>query len=526
MAGPRRRSRARSSNVGKRIETQVSSQTDDRASSQAQAAEGDVSLASSPARVVGTQCARKRAKGFSYVTMICSLMMGVSLIMVVWNLQDSSLTNANTGSRYATIESLVDHGTYHINKSRYVHTIDKYKVGAHYISSKPPTLSTLGAGVYWAYQELTGKKISHHEGDVVRVVSLFTGGLCHLIFLIFFYRLCQLLLRRRLAITVAMAGACFAYLGVGYATHINNHSTAAALAVCGLYYAFRIRLKQDERWWHGPLAGLVLGLLPAVDLSGVAITTLVTLYLLAHDWRKTLLTFVPALLPGLVTHLALTYQISGSFRPFYLNSEIKAFKGFHFRNPGDIDGLREPKHIYAFNVLFGHHGVFSMTPLYLFGAWELIRSLKHRCYLRESLVCAGALAAFFVYYIFRSRNYGGWCVGMRWLVPVMPLLLLYFGVWLDRVRMTRISWALVLGAFLVSCFHVQDALTSPFQFSVWHNWLEGAPNRNRVGQLFNLPKKRAPKPKRAKSKPAVTSDTPTPAPDAPAPAAPAPPAAD
>ena len=514
--------------MGREIEARVSRQTDDTASSPA-AAEGEPSLASGPSGRVDTpRDGRKRAKGFSYVAMICSLMMGVSLTMVVWNLQDSSLSNANTGSRYATIESLVDYGTYHIDKSRYVHTIDKYKVGSNYISSKPPTLSTLGAGVYWAYQGLTGKKISRHEGDVVRVVSLCTGGLCHLIFLIFFYRLCELLLRRRLAITVAMAGACFAYLGVGYATHINNHSTAAALAVCGLYYAFRIRLKRDERWWHWPLAGLVLGLLPAIDLSGVAITALISLYLLAHDWKKALLTFVPALLPGLIAQLVLTYQISGSLKPFYLNSEIKAFKQFHFRNPGDIDGLREPKHIYAFNVLFGHHGLFSMTPLYIFGVWELIRSLRHRRYLRESLVCAGAIAAFLVYYIFRSRNYGGWCVGMRWLVPVMPLLLLYFGVWLDRVRLTRLVWALVLGAFLVSCFHVQDALTSPFQFSVWHNWLEGAPNRNRVGQLFNLPKKKAPKPKRSKPSKtsSVTSGTPAAAPEAPASASPAPPAAD
>jgi hypothetical protein len=57
---------------------------------------------------------------------------------------------------------------------------------------------------------------------------------------------------------------------------------------------------------------------------------------------------------------------------------------------------------------------------------------------------------------------------------------------MDRIRLTRLRWTLVLGAFMVSCFHVQDALTSPFQFSVWHNWLENAPNRNRVGKVFNV----------------------------------------
>jgi hypothetical protein len=438
----------------------------------------------------------KRRAGLTF--MVCSLMMLASLLSVVWNLQDSSLDNANTGSRYATVESLVDYGTYAIDRSRYVRTIDKYNVGGHYISSKPPTLPTLGAGVYWVYQRLTGKTIARHEGDVVRTVSFFTGGLCHILFLIYFYRLCRLLFRRRLAVMTAMAGACFAYLGVGYATHINNHSTAAALAVTGLYYAVRIRQNSDVRPWHWPLAGFALGALPAIDLPGLAITGALALYLLSYDWKKTLLWFCPALLPGLVAHLALTYQISGSLKPFYFNSELKTYSQFYFRKPSGIDALREPKLTYAFHTLLGHHGLFSMTPLYVFGAYELIRSIKARRLLGESLVTLGAVLAFLLFFILRTRNYGGWCVGMRWFVPIMPLLLLYFGLWVDRVRMSRPLWAAVLVAFGVSCFNVQDALSSPFQYSVWHNWLERAPNRGRVGKVFNVPK-RAPK-ARSKSK--------------------------
>ncbi len=452
-------------------------------------------------------------------TWLCSVCMAVSLVLVVWNLQDGSLDNANTGSRYATIQSLVDHGTYHIDKSQYIRTIDKYKVGSHHISSKPPTLSTLGAGAYYVYQKATGKTIASHEGNVVRFVSLCTGGLGHLVFLIFFFRLCLLFMRSELAIVTSVAGASFAYLGTAYATHINNHSTAAALSVCGFYYACRIRSGRDPKVWHWPLAGLVLGLLPAIDLSGIGITFLITLYLASHDWKRTAWAFLPALLPGLAMHFWLTYQISGSFKPFYLNSALKNFKQFHFRNAGGIDGLREPKHIYAFNVLLGHHGLFSMTPLFAFGLWELGSCLRRRRYLAESLVSAGALLAFLGYYIFRTRNYGGWCVGMRWLVPIMPLLLFYFGLWLDRVRLTRWVSGVVLAAFLVSCFHVQDGLTSPFQFSVWHNWLDGTPNRNRVGKVFNLPK---PKPKRGKRgssppKPPVPEVSPA---EIPAPAAP------
>lgn len=444
-------------------------------------------------------------------------MMVASLLLVVWNLQEGSLENANTGSRYATIESLVDYGTYYIDHSRYVRTIDKYKVGGHYISSKPPTLPTIGAGIYWTYKQLTGKSIARYEGDVVRTVSFFTGGVGHIVFLIYFYRLCRLLFRRRLAVIGCMAAACFAYLGVGYATHINELSTAGALGIVGLYYAARIRLARDAKPWHWALAGLALGLLPALDLPGLAITGALSLYLLVVDRKRALLWFLPALLPGLLMHLFLTHDISGSFKPFYLNSELKAHDQFYFRNPAGIDALREPKWLYAFNVLLGHHGLFSMTPLYCFGLYELVRSIKARRWLAESLVCAASVLAFLIFVIWRTRNYGGWCVGMRWLVPIMPLLLLYFGLWLDRVRVTRLLWVLVLLAFGVSCFNVQDALSSPYQYSVWHNWLEGAPNRGRVGKTFNLPR-RAAKPKakpkapvRPKAEPLPQSE-PTPVP--------------
>jgi hypothetical protein len=105
------------------------------------------------------------------------------------------------------------------------------------------------------------------------------------------------------------------------------------------------------------------------------------------------------------------------------------------------------------------------------------------------------------FYIWRTRNYGGWCVGMRWLIAFMPLLLLYFGLWLDRVNLKRATWAVVLSAFLVSAFHVQDGLSSPFQFSVWHNWIEGRPNRSRIGDKMNLRKGKVKKPKRIAAEP-------------------------
>lgn len=421
-------------------------------------------------------------------TLIVSLLGICSLVMVLWHLQDSSLTNANTGSRYATVESLVDYGTYHIDQSRYVRTIDKMKVGDNFISSKPPTLPTYAAGTYWLYQQVTGKTIRKHEGSVVWFVSLCTGWLAHLVFLITLYRLSRLLLQRQLAIVGVFAAGAFSYLGVGYATTINNHSIGATLMLLGMYYAFRIRLGKG-RPWHWVASGLSLGYATAVDLPTGAMMFAALVYLGSHDVKRTLLWFAPALLPGLLTHLALNHLITGSFIPTYMNPELKDFAGNYFRERrSGIDALREPKPIYAFNVLLGHHGLFSMTPLFFFAAWEIGRSLWRRVRLAETLVVSFVAVAITGFFIFKSRNYGGWCVGMRHLVPVMVVLIPFFGLWLERIRLTKLSWGAVLVAFGIGTFHVQDALDSPFQFSRWHNWIDGTPNRGRVGKTLNVPK--------------------------------------
>jgi hypothetical protein len=94
--------------------------------------------------------------------------------------------------------------------------------------------------------------------------------------------------------------------------------------------------------------------------------------------------------------------------------------------------------------------------------------------------------------------------------------MMLFALWLDRVRLGRLVRVSVLMAFLVSAYHVQDGLTSPFQFSVWQNLLDGTPNRSRLGPTWNLAKPASrPKPKAPPRKPAPPKK-PAPAPTAPA----------
>ncbi|MEW5987211.1 MAG: hypothetical protein AB1791_11295, partial [Chloroflexota bacterium] len=66
--------------------------------------------------------------------------------------------SSNDASRLATIESLVERDTWTIEDSRFA-TVDRIKVGEHFYSDKPPTLSFLGAGVYYVLYHGLGWKL-------------------------------------------------------------------------------------------------------------------------------------------------------------------------------------------------------------------------------------------------------------------------------------------------------------------------------------------------------------------------------
>src|SRR5688500_5896485 len=78
--------------------------------------------------------------------------------------------SANDRSRWMTIRSLVEHGTYEIDEIVGQPTWDTIDMvqhrgrdgELHLYSSKPPLLATLLAGEYWLIIRLTGPKVGAH----------------------------------------------------------------------------------------------------------------------------------------------------------------------------------------------------------------------------------------------------------------------------------------------------------------------------------------------------------------------------
>src|SRR5262245_37474536 len=104
------------------------------------------------------------------------VVLGGAILLAVLGSRDHA-GGWNDGSRLATVEALVDHGTLAIDRSTFVWppqdpqrnpyhpddvilfirgTLDKLWINGHFYSDKSPVPALLMAGEYWLAQRLTG----------------------------------------------------------------------------------------------------------------------------------------------------------------------------------------------------------------------------------------------------------------------------------------------------------------------------------------------------------------------------------
>jgi hypothetical protein len=128
--------------------------------------------------------------------------------------------------------------------------------------------------------------------------------------------------------------------------------------------------------------------------------------------------------------------------------------------------------VYAVHVLVGHHGVFSLTPIWLLSAVGLGLCLRRPAdrmrgfaalVLTLTLVCL----TFYLARPLQDRNYGGVTCGLRWLFWFAPLWLVAMVPAADRIAAFR-GWRWVALALLgVSIFSASYAGLNPWS----HPWL-------------------------------------------------------
>jgi hypothetical protein len=408
----------------------------------------------------------------------------------------------NDGSRWATVRALVDNGTYSIGRreidadSGTYHdygiitqpgwkTIDcvlRPGEGTRYFySSKLPLLPTLVAGEYWLLKNTLGWSIVDNGISVTRTILFTINWLPMVIYLFVMVRLVEMLGVTAWGRLFVMAAAALGTYVNLFLVTFNDHTIAACSALFALDPALRIWCGGRRGAGCFVLAGFFAAFTACNQLPATSFLCVLGLCFLIRFPRQTLFFFMPAAMIPIAGLLVTNYLAIGQFFPAY--SEFGGpwynFKGSHWAEPGTgIDWAREPKTVYAFHLLFGHHGLFSLTPIFLLsvaGSW-LWASSRGRPERRVGRAL-GRLTCLLVpvvvgFYVVRTNNYGGWSNGPRWLIWLIPFLVLTMLPAADWLAGRRWGRGLACVLLVLSVLSVNYRPLNPWRHPWIYDYLE------------------------------------------------------
>ncbi|MEM7453167.1 MAG: hypothetical protein AAF456_02320 [Planctomycetota bacterium] len=537
-----------------------------------------------PAELATNFCGQ-RHWAIYWILIICSVAMLTGRVMSVGSEDGAGAPTpffcANDRSRWCTIRSLGDDGTYEIDaviddtESEIAwNTIDKVKhVGEdgrmHSYSSKPTLLPTILAGKYIAIKALTGLSITEDPIIVARIMLVLSNVIPWAVYLWFLAATLEKIGVRDWTRYFVLAVAAFGTYLSTFGVSLNNHVPAAISVMIAVYciteiYRVVIVGEKKLRWRDFFLAGLFAAFAAANELPALSFLGMAGLLCLAKSFRMTLLAFVPGMLIVVAGFFGTNWLAHGSWIPAYAHRndgaviaeidfsaeavadldsgvlpesiedaisqevdftspvvirreqqidstelsrwvvrdrsstnqisitntlESKSFRVHLWDNwydypesywfsdkKSEVDRGQESVQLYAFHVLFGHHGIFSLTPIWLLAfAGMFSLTFNDRLNLRwlgmTTIVISLVVIAFYISRPVIDRNYGGWTSALRWLFWLAPLWLvsmLPVVDWLGKSRGGRIVCFVLLGASILSAIYAADnPWVHPWLYEVW-----------------------------------------------------------
>lgn len=416
--------------------------------------------------------------------MIYGLLITISMTVLLTSLFESKqLQSGNDRSRWCTVWSLVERGTYQIDEiteKKGWGTIDKVMHEEHLYSSKPALLPTLLAGVYWGVKNLFGLDLLSQTEQTVRAILFFVNVVPYLVAMILWARFLERYSRRfstRLFLLTVMG---LGTLLLPFSTVLNNHTVAAFSFFFSLYALVRILDQSDTPAWYFGIVGFFAAFTCTNELPAAIYGLASFFVLLKHDFKNMARYYVPAAVVPLAAFFITTYLSTGGFKPFYMyyGTEkylfVKDGIPSYWFNPGGIDQSLDTPLQYLFHCLLGHHGLFSLTPVFLVSVygWFLcgLPQVETDSQLSKGLRVAALLGALFsiilmMFYLSRTANYnyGGLTAGLRWTFWVIPVWLIAMVPACDRL-MSRWWFVPVSILFLmVSMYSALAPLSNPWQ---------------------------------------------------------------
>ncbi len=380
----------------------------------------------------------------------------------------------NQNSRLNLTLAIVDDRSFQID--RFVaNTGDYAKYNGHYYSDKAPGTSFLAVPVYAAVRpvlqtalvqrfiERLGSSAAFGEtlrpdgsglatekvyfALVLMIVSFATVAVPAALLGVVLYRFLELFdlgmgWRATIALLYGLATPAFPY-----ANAFMGHQQVAALLFGAFWLVFLIGQRRlSPRWML--VVGVLLGWTLITEYPAALIIAGIGLYaLVVLPDRRWIVGAALAGIPPLALMMAYNYAIFGTVLPVgYKYSEL-----WQAEHQSGFMSLAGPNREALWGITFGvHRGLFLLAPVLLTGLAGFVAWWRARVYRRELAVCIWAVVSFLLFNGSSVMWSGGFGVGPRYLVPMLPFLAFGMGAffamwgvrWLSRVALvTTGGWS-------------------------------------------------------------------------------------
>ncbi len=387
-------------------------------------------------------------------------------------LSTGPLNSANDRSRWCTVWSLAEKGTYQIDEARQKpgrDTIDLVRHEEHFYSTKPPLLPWIVTQMYRGLKLSTGWTLDTHLLTVTRILLFLINIVPMTIALALWRGMIAEKTSDPFAQLFAMTFLAGGTLLSPFLAVFNNHTVAAASVMIALWAVDRIHRKVNGKWEFA-LAGVAFGFTVCNELPSAALVGLVFLLLWSQVPRAMWAMLVVAFLVPIAMFFWTNYQATGGLRPFYFFYGTEKYLFTHegipsyWMDPKGVDANRDGFWIYLLHCTVGHHGWFSLTPAFLWAlvAWIIPKYRDAGDNGGRLPFLTGAVSFIvFAFYLLKTENYnyGGVSVALRWmqwLAPAWVLVMLPAIEGLGKNRFGRVAVLTTLALSVVSAWCPSD----------------------------------------------------------------------
>lgn len=336
----------------------------------------------------------------------------------------------------ATAESLVERGSFSIDDSPGLATVDKVYIEGRFYGCQTPLLPMIMALFYFPLFKLGISFAQHRELAVWFLTWIFTGGsiagTAALLGQAHFLEWKQ----GRKAVGFALL-FFFGALYISYSSVLSSHIFSGFLIFLS---SFLVIYRHGSKLFLF-IAGLAVSTAAMTDPpAGFAFGAALLLYLLiVNRSRFGALFYILGAVPPAAAHALANIAICGSIVPVNVQPEYFQYPGAIF-DASNLSGVvanttLSQLAVYGFHSLIGHRGWFSYTPLLLFSLWGFIVAVRNSGNRGRGILLLASLAVVTAFYLWRTQNYGDCAYGNRFFLAITPVMfsgMIFLGKRLER----------------------------------------------------------------------------------------------